>query len=119
MDLLLAALLALTAPPPSYAIHVTSLCGAEVDSTYHLASGGKDGVTLSKPFGITMDRVTGPPVTRYEYTSFLSLAQSGDNVRFNVVCNNVYGEVRLDGSAAPGQQLVVPKMIVATVDATE
>ena len=63
-----------------------------------------------------MDRVTGPPITRYAYTSFLSLARTGDRVRFNVVCNNANGVVRLDGSAAAGQRLVAPAMIVASVD---
>ena len=115
MHLLLAGLLALAAPS-SYGVHVTSLCGTEVDQTYRLESGGKDGFTQSKWFGTTMDRVTGPPITRYAYTSVLSLAQTGDRVTFNVVCNNANGVVRLDGYAAAGQQLIVPAMIVASVE---
>ena len=115
VHLLLAGLLALTAPT-SYGVHVTSLCGTEVDQSYRLESGGKDGFTQSKWFGTIMDRVTGPPITRYAYSSHLSLVQSGARIKFYVVCNNANGVVRLDGYAAPGQRLVAPAMIAASVD---
>jgi hypothetical protein len=114
MHVLLAALLA-RAPPAPYAVHVTSMCGTDVNQTYQLQDGGKDGTTSSKPFGITMDRVTGPPIARYFYKSFLQVEQSGDHVNFLVTCNNIYGVTRLDGKAGPGQGLTVPEMIVATV----